>query len=100
MIRRPRRLLHGKRRVPQTWIFTSGAFCCRLKESGGWGRRNAQIVFGCRMPVPFKRAGFGLLLCPKVLAIHSPVSTYKFTMSLTHDMSAELAHEMSALRAQ
>ncbi len=30
---------------------------------------------------PFKRAGFDLLLRPKVPAIHSPVSTYKFTLS-------------------
>ncbi len=36
--------------------FTARSFYCRLKESGGWGPRNAQKVFACRMPVPFKGA--------------------------------------------
>ena len=38
------------------------------------------------MLVPFKRAGFDLFLSPKVPAIHSPVSTYKFTIDRRPDL--------------
>src|SRR3984893_11658767 len=38
------------------------------------------------MLMPFKRAGFDLLLDPKVAAIHSLVSTCKFTIDIRLDL--------------
>jgi hypothetical protein len=56
----------------------------RLADYDEWFIR--QVEMGVPLLVLFKRAGFDLLACPKMSAIHSLASTYKFTIDKRPDL--------------